>query len=664
MSAGRDATPDDSGAGVPATPPATTVFLSYSRADEKRARPIIEALERAGYAVWWDGLLGGGDRFARATAEALERARAVVVLWSKTSIDSHWVHDEATAGRDASRLVPLSLDGSMAPLGFRQFQVIDVSHARRDGPEIRQLLEAVAALHDAPPMHRTARAATSDETPLVRRRGLILGGAALVAVGAAAAVAWRTGLVGGPAAPANTVAVLPFANLSGDAGQRYFADGLAAEIRSTLARNAALRVMGQTSSNAFRTRTEDAKSIARLLGVAFLLDGNVRLAPGRVRVDAELIDGRTGFSRWAQTFDRTLDDIFTVQSEIAGAVTAALTRAVARPAAALHTGATANVAAFDAYLRGKAAYALAAGPDTDREALAHFDEAIAADPRFAAAHAGRGRTLAALANEQGQKAADRGTTYDEAIEAARRAVALGPDLADAHSALGFILVGRLDVRGARAPYERSYQLGQGDADVLSRYGLYCGQTGRFEAAETALQHARELDPLNPRAFYNSGYIEFASHRFAEALPLFQKALELNPKMSAAHGYVGYSLLLLGRADEAEAAFRLELKPDPLSKRGDPLTSLPGLAMVAKRAGHSAEAEARFADLVRESGDNGLYQQAQVLAQWGDVERALDTLQRARKAGDPGLFLAGQDPLLDPLRKDPRFSRLLGELGFV
>jgi TolB-like protein/tetratricopeptide (TPR) repeat protein len=632
-------------------PPATTVFVSYSRADEKRAKPFIDALERAGYAVWWDGLLGGGERFARSTAEALDRARAVVVLWSKTSIESHWVHDEATAARDAGRLVPLSLDGSTPPLGFRQFQVIDVSRARRDGPEMRQMLEAVAALHDAAPQQRTARRGP-EEAPLVRRRGLILGGTAVAAAGAGAAVAWRAGLFGGPA----TVAVLPFADFSPDKSQAYFADGLAAEIRATLTRNAALSVVGQASSDAVGPRPKDAKSVAKSLSVDYLLDGNVLLAPGRVRVSAELTDGRTGFSRWSQTFDRTLDDIFTVQSEIATAVTEALTWALTRRRAALRTGATKNVAAFDAYLRGKAAYALAAGPDTDQAALARFDEAIAADPAFAAAHAARARTLAALANEHAQGAAERKSLYDDAIAAARKAVALGPDLADAQSALGFILVsGRLDIRGARAPYERSYQLGQGDADVLSRYGLFCGQTGRFDPGEAALQHARELDPLNPRAFYNSGYLKFASHHFADALQPLTKALELNPKMSAVHGYIGYSLMLQGKLAEAEAAFRQER---------DPLTSLPGLAMLARRAGRNADADAVFADLVAKSGDNGLYQQGQILAQWGEVDRALHTLQRARAAGDPGLFLAGQDPLLDPLRKDGRFSRLLGQLGFV
>ena len=130
----------------------TTVFVSYSRADQKRALPVIELLERAGFAVWWDGLIEGGERFSRTTATALDTARAVVVLWSQTSADSHWVHDEATSGRDRGVLVPLSLDGTEPPLGFRQFQFIDVSKGRLRA-ESDRIVRAVAALHDLSLIH-------------------------------------------------------------------------------------------------------------------------------------------------------------------------------------------------------------------------------------------------------------------------------------------------------------------------------------------------------------------------------------------------------------------------------------------------------------------------------------------------------------------------------
>lgn len=644
-----------SGSGQTELPPptSTTVFLSYSRADEKRARAIVDVLERAGYAVWWDGLLGGGERYARATTEALERARAVVVLWSKTSVDSHWVHDEAAFGRDCGRLVPLSLDGSAPPLGFRQFQVIDVFRARRDSPEMKQLVEAVAALHDAPAAMRTPRATSPDRAANLRRNFLLGAGALMVAAGGAA-VAWRAGLIGAPPVRPNTVAVLPFANMSGDPAQAYFTDGLAAELRAELARNAALRVVGQASSDVFKSRTEDAKAIARSLGVAFLLDGNVRRSGDRVRVAAELIDGSTGFSRWAQTFDRSLDDIFAVQSQIAGAVTEALTREVAEAETKIRSGGTDNVAAFDAYLRGGAAFALAAGPDTDREALRDFENAISADPGFAAAHAARSRTLVAIANEDVQ-GPERRALYDAAIEAARKAVLLAPDLANAYSALAFALVsGRLDIKGARAPYERSYALGPGEPDVVARYALYCAQTGRIPEAETAIAQAETLDPLNPRTFWNAGYIRYAARRYADARQLWRQALALNPRMGAVHAHIGLSLMFEGLLKPA--ATEMAQEPSALSR-------LPGVAILARREGNDAAAQATFEQLVAKIGDDGLYQQAQVLAQWGRIGQALDTLGRARVAGDSGLFLARQDPLLDPLRREAAFSDLLRQLGF-
>jgi hypothetical protein len=177
--------------GEPGGPtPTHTVFLSYSRADRKGALAIVRVLESAGYGVWWDGLLEGGERFSRTTEAALAGARAVVVLWSKTSAGSHWVHDEATRGRESGRLVPLSLDGSLPPLGFGQFQSIDVSHAlgKPASEPMRKLLRAVAALHEGPaPAWPAPRAELASPT---RRRIVAAAGLAVVAAGSGLLL-WR-----------------------------------------------------------------------------------------------------------------------------------------------------------------------------------------------------------------------------------------------------------------------------------------------------------------------------------------------------------------------------------------------------------------------------------------------------------------------------------------
>jgi len=245
--------------------------------------------------------------------------------------------------------------------------------------------------------------------------------------------------------------------------------------------------------------------------------------------------------------------------------------------------------------------------------------------------------------------------YGESIVAANKAVALAPRLADAYSALGYALfTGRLDVRAARMPYDRSRELGNGDADVLGRYALYCARTGRFAEARGAINRAATLDPLNPRVFRSIGAVEYAARSYAESIPPIERALVLNPRMGGARAAIGASQLMLGQVDEANRSFLAETNT---------LFGLPGIAIIAKKQGRKAEADSAMARLVAEHGDNGLYQQAQVLAQWGDRAAALAALSKARSTGDSGLILMRNDPLLDPLRKEPEFARLLSDLGF-
>ena len=641
---------------------AKTVFVSYSRDDRKAALPVIELLESADFSVWWDGLLTPGERFSQATETALEGAKVVVVLWSRTSTASHWVHDEATRGRDRRVLVPISLDGCEPPLGFRQFQTIDISKARlkRGDATAEAVIQAVAVLHTAAPVARAREAPASRR---IDRRLLLAGGGALaVAAGAALAVAagaaWQAGLFGSSGAVANSVAVLPFDNISGDPQQRYFSEGLAAEVRGELARNPLLRVAAQTSSNKFRDSRDDARAISNALGVTYLLDGNVRRAGDMLRISAELIDGSSGFSQWSQSFDRPLADVFAVQDEIAGAVTAALSaQMVKRQAGAretVHAGGTSNVAAYDAYLRGRDLYQKGIDENSDRAALARFDEAIAADPRYALAHAARARALTVIGNQYSQGAA-RIAIYDDALAAARRAVALGPDTAEAFLALGIILFnGNLDCRGAREPFEKAAALGGGDAEVLSRAALFNARTGRFAAARSTMARAAALDPLNPNMLRLVGEVEFSAGRYAEAIAAINRALAINPRLAVAHSTIGASQLQLGDAKAAEQSFRAE----PNS-----LFALPGIAIICARTGRKAEAQAALARLIAEHGDNGLYQQAQVLAQSGASAAALARLAAARRARDSGLALLRNDPMLVPLRNKPEFIALSNSLGF-
>lgn len=635
----------------------TTVFVSYSRGDQKRARPIIDLLQVAGFLVWWDGLLEGGERFSRSTEDALERAKAIVVLWSATSIDSHWVHDEATRGRDRKCLVPLSIDGSEAPLGFRQFQVIDAKPAKvkPTSPEMQSLIRSVSALHNEPvKAHRLP----SPPPLAVDRRSLMIGGGAL-GIAAIGGVAWFTGLIGGTSALAASVAVMPFDNLSGDPNQAYFSDGLAAEVRSELMRNSLLQVAAQTSSNTFRDPSDDNKAIARKLGVSYLLKGSVRRAGETVRINAELVDGRTGISNWSDSFDRSMVNIFELQSEIAKAIATKLSAQIDDAddgqMTMAKTGGTKSVAAFDAYLRGKDLFEAGADEASDRLALAKFDEAIAEDSNYAAAYAAKSRSMAVIANQYA-KSQNLRALYRDAVVAARRAVALAPEYAEAHSALGFALAfGEMNVRAARKPYDASLKLGSGDADILSRYAIFCSRLKRFDEANATITKSLALDPLNARTFRTKGTILYAMGSYAAALDEFNRGLAINPTLGSAHAIIGQAQYMLGQIDEAEKSYNIEKNR---------LFSLPGLAIVARRKGDMAKAQDALDSLIAEHSNNSLYQQAQVYAQWGDKPKAIAALLAARAAGDSGLIQMHYDPLLQPVRNEPEFSRLLKDIGFV
>jgi TolB-like protein len=633
-------------------PAAPSVFVSYSRDDLKLVRPIIERIEAAGYPVWWDGMLSPGERFANSTEAALEGARAVVVLWSAKSVASHWVHDEATRGRDRGCLVPLSVDGSKPPLGFRQFQTYSVNPKRAaTDPGVTAMLQAIAALHDGP----AQKPVTVLRSKGLNRRAALIGGG-IAAAGALGGGLWWSGVLSS-GARANSVAVLPFANLSGDSESNYFSAGLSAEVRSQLAAEPLLAVAAQTSSAKFAKDKQDASSISRALKVAFVLEGTVRRDASQVRASVELIEGATGLSRWAKTFDSELSGAFAVQEQIAEAVVAELTRQMAASGAKgsnKELGGTNSFAAYDAYLRGLDQFALESGRDSDDLALKSFRAAVAEDAQFALAQAALARTLVVFGNIYDQGAARR-ARYDEAIAIARKAVQLAPNLAAAQATLGFALIdGRLDARGARQPYRLSYELARGDADILGRFGNFEARCGRFDSALPAVRRAAELDPLNARAFRQIGQVEYSARNYAGVSAPILQALRLNPEMSNAWATLGFAKLMQGDLGAAEAAF---------SKEKSNAFRLPGLTLVAIKQGRNDEAEKRLAELTESEGDNSLFQRAQIMTLWGRTEQALSLLESGYSGLDAGLIQIRTDPLLDPLRGEPRFIRLVNAIGF-
>lgn len=650
---------------------APRLFVSYSRSDLDRARPVIALLEKAGFDAWWDGRLEGGENFLQTTEHALETADCVVVLWSATSTQSHWVRDEAQRGRERGCLVPLTIDGTVAPLGFRQFQLLDVSgwDGSAESAEAARILVAVRAktgakqegglATPAPVLPASAPALASGQTPgfALSRRALMIGGAG-VAGTAGLLGAWQFGLLGTPASATISMVVLPFANETGDPAKKYFSDGLARELRAILARNPRLKVAAPTSSSAIEA--EDDFAIGRKLGVGHILRGSVQRDTARVRVTAELVAIQDGLVRWAETYDRALDDVFAVQTDISQTVALSLVAEVAGQdearravAAQKDIGGTQSVAAYEAFLQGVAVYNLSIGENSDRAALAQFEAAIAQDPSYAAAYAMRSTALAAIANAASDAQQNR-QFYAEAIAAAKRAIAIEPKLAHGHLALGFALNnGQLRRAAAAEHYRAAQQLAPGDADVLRGAATFQSYGKDQALAGQMIEKVLTLDPINPRAFQAAGFIALFARDYPLVVNRMQRALQLNPGSPGAHFGIGIARHLQGDAAGGLAAATQE--PVPLFR-------LTATVITARKQGDTAAADTALAALVRDYGDASLYQQAQVSAQRGAVEPALAALETAYAKRDSGVLWAPNDPLLDPLRAEPRFKDLLIRLG--
>lgn len=451
--------------------------------------------------------------------------------------------------------------------------------------------------------------------------------------------------------------MLPFENLSGDPEQRYFSDGITSEIRIQLTRNPLLQIAGQASSEQAGQSQADGRTIARALGVDYLLGGNVQKAGDRVKVAAELTDGSTGLSRWADSWERPLADVFAVQSEIGAAVAGALSAAVEGPGSSNMSpvGGTENIAAFDAYLHGRALYEAGIDEDNDRRALAYFERAIALDPRYAGAHAARARALVVIGNLYAAHE-ERVRLYDAAEAAARAATGFAPDFAEGFSALGFALAsGKMDIRGAREPFERSHALAPGSADVLARYATFRSNLRDHERATEVILRAATLDPLNARVFRSKGDIRHNAGDHAAAILAYRKAIELNPTLAGVHASMGFAQLMAGADEDARASF---------SRERSAVRRLPGLAILAHRAGDREGARATLAELIAEYGDKSHYQYAQVHAQWGDAASALASLQTAWDLRDGGIMLMYADPLLASLHGTEGYAALAKAVGFV
>ena len=481
----------------------------------------------------------------------------------------------------------------------------------------------------------------------VKTLGAIAVALALVAAGLAV---YRDRGPHGPAAEARSrsIAVLPFVDLSPAGDSAYFCDGLSEEVLNLLSQTPELRVIARTSSFSFRDRDADIATIARRLGVRYLLEGSVRREGRRVRITAQLIEASSSSHLWSAVYERELEGVFVVQSEIAAAVADALETRLAsstRPANA----APADPRAHDEVLRGQFFYHRRGPGDLER-ALRSFERAVAHDPNYARAWAG---VAAIVCIETGDGLMPRATGLPRLLAAATRTVALDPRMAAGHFRLGcyYDLLG--EERLAEDHLHKALTLEPDNPLMLSIQAGSAAQQGRLDEAIDLQRRAVAADPLSAVTISNTGHMLFAAGRLEEARVELLRSDELSPGLNA--GTLGQILVLQDKFDGARA-FIEQSAPGPAREQG--------LALVYHALGRTAEADAALARLTALSATADPFRLAEVYAFRGEADESFRWLEIAARPIDrEGRLLPGArdlwemraSPLLAPLHADPRWA---------
>ena len=460
-----------------------------------------------------------------------------------------------------------------------------------------------------------------------------------------------------------SIAVLPFVNRSASADDEYFSEGLADELLNVLSKIKGLRVTARTSSFQFKATRDDVATIGRKLNVATLLDGSVRKAGNRVRINVELVNVADSSHLWSETYDRTLDDILAVQDDIAQSVVRELRaallgedpdarapRELSGEVAAAGRGRGKNGESHRLYLQGRYFVERGTREETE-EGMAYLRRAIEADPSFALAWAEVARAW--LNNANGAWVPPR-TAAARARQAAERALELEPDLAEGYARLGAIQRNwEWDWRAADSSYRRALDLAPGSSVALEGAGVLAESFGRFEEAIGLMQRAVEQDPLSSGAYSNLALVYLAADYLAEAEQACRKAMALSPQRICLHSHL--ALILLARGGEREALTAALAEPEEVYR-------LLALAIVHDAAGRRESADEALGALIARHARDWAYQVAEIYAARGARDEAFEWLDRAYAARDAGLADLRPDPLLRSLHGDPRWEAFLKKMG--
>jgi adenylate cyclase len=573
------------------------VFVSYARADKARVAPLVAAIEAKGWSVWWDPEITPGQEFDDQIDAEIDAAKAVVVIWTPTSVASRWVRGEAREAAERGILVPVRFEQARLPMDVRAIHTTDLDdwHEDQGHPAVQECLRALAAM--------IARTQSSQDSK----------------TGNAAPASARE-------APRFSICVLPFSNMSGDPEQEYFSDGITEDIITDLSKVSALAVASSNSAFMYKDKHVDIQKVVRELKVTHVLEGSVRKAGGRVRINAQLIDGVTNNHVWAERYDRDASDIFAIQDEISQAIVKALRlRLLPEEKKAIERRGTDSVEAYNLFLMARQAYVSSQESDARnaQTIIRLCTRAIEIDPRYAQAWA-----LTAI-GYRGLREAQGGGTGD-GMSAADRALVLDPDLAEAHAVKA--------------------QLLQAD--------------GNADAAAEEVAVSLQLDPGSYEVNRAAGRLNYLLQRYEDAIRFYEKSAGLMETDINSVSMLISCYTALGNSAGVRRAAELAVKrADAILARDQNNAGVmlySAYALSALGEGERAKARMSHALLIDPDNFNMRYNFACALSvHLKDKDAALEMLAPVfASITDAFLPFAIADPDLDLVRDDPRYKAMV------
>jgi TolB-like protein/Tfp pilus assembly protein PilF len=459
-------------------------------------------------------------------------------------------------------------------------------------------------------------------------------------------------------AATKSIAVLPFVNMSADKNDEYLSDGVSEELITALSKITGLQVKARTSSFAFKGKNEDIQKIGELLHVSHLLEGSVAKAGNKLRITAQLIQASDGNHLWSDTYDRDMQDIFAVRSEVAQQVAATLKiRLLGEEKRKIDKKPTENIEAYNLYRQGRY-YGDNVSEEGIKKALPFFEQAIQKDPRFAMAYAGMADTYVAAADAF---IAPR-EAFSKAKEAALKAIELDDTLAEAHASLGLLHYHYdWDWAAAEKEFKRALVLNPQSAWSYALYAQFLGGMGRVDEANDQGRRALEIDPLSATARWCLGWAFLNAGRSDEAIEQISKAMELNPNSAWARTFLGRAYLTKGMQQRGIEEMETARRDGP-----DDVFVLGLLGYGYAVTGRRADAFKVLHSLDEMEGRRYVSRAARVYvyAGLGDKDKAFEWLEKAYQERSDALAWFRQEPESKSLRSDPRFVVLMRKIGFT